>query len=120
MSLEEDAIIDEARLFLDELFGAGVPIHNLLRTGAFPEGWVDRYLAFVERVSARYGEEMPLPREVVAVIYNASVYCMKRYSDWQRFEGGTNEATEQLVTAIRWAGDAVVLRPFYRRGQPAA
>ena len=120
MSREEDAIIDEARSFLDELFGAGVPIHNLLRTGVFPEGWVERYLAFVERVSAHYGDELPLPREVVAVIYNASVYCMKRYSDWQRFEGGTNDATEQLVDKVRWAGDAVVLRRFYKRGQPTA
>jgi hypothetical protein len=120
MSREEAAIVDEARSFLDELFGAGVPIQNLLRTGAFPDGWTDRYLAFVERVSAHYGEELPLPREVLAVIYNASVYCTKRYFDWQRLTGGTNDATEGLVNQVRWAGDALVSRRFYVRGEPAA
>jgi hypothetical protein len=38
MSREEAAIVDEARSFLGELFGSGVPIHNLLNTGAFSEG----------------------------------------------------------------------------------
>lgn len=113
-------MIEDARSFLDELFGAGVPIQNLLRTGAFPDGWTDRYLAFVERVSAHYGEDLPLPREVMAVIYNASVYCTKRYFDWQRHSGGTNEATEAIVNQIRWAGDALVSRRFYVRGDPAA
>jgi hypothetical protein len=120
MSLEEAAIVDEARAFLNELFGAGVPIQNLLRTGALPDGWANRYLAFVEHVSAHYGDSMPFPREVTAVIYNASVYCTKRYFDWQLLTGGTNEVTETMVNRIRWAGDALVLRRFYTRGEPAA
>ena len=119
MSRGEAAILDEARLFLDDLFGAGIPIQNLLRTGTFPDGWVDRYLAFVERVSAEYGDSSPWPREVMAVIYNASVYCTKRYFDWQRLSGGRNDATEAIVNRIRWAGDALVSRRFYRRSEPA-
>jgi hypothetical protein len=82
MSPQEAAIVDEARAFLDELLGAGVPIQNLLRTGTCPDGWADRYLAFVERVAAHYGDSSPLTREVMAVIYSASVYCTKRYFDW--------------------------------------
>ena len=120
MSREEAAIVNEARSFLNELFGEGVPIHDLLRTGSFPHGWTDRYLAFVERVSAHYGEELPLPREVLAVVYNASVYCTKRYFDWQRSTGGTNEETEALVNQVRWAGDALVSRRLYSTGGPAA
>jgi hypothetical protein len=120
MSREEAAIVDEARSFLDELFGTGVPIQNLLRTGAFPDGWADRYLAFVERISAHYGEESPLPREVLAVIYNASVYCTKRYHDWQRLTGGVNDATEGVVNQVRWAGDRLVLGRFWRSGDANA
>ncbi len=120
MPREDAAIMDDARSFLDELFGAGVPIHNLLRTGTFPDGWVDRYLAFVDRVSAQYGDDLPLPREVMAVIYNASVYCTKRYSEWQRFTGGANEVTEALVNKVRWAGDALVSRRFFSREEPTA
>ncbi len=120
MSREETAIIDEAQRFLDELFSAGVPLQTLLNTGAFPVGWPDRYLQFVERVSTHYGEELPLPREVLAVIYNASVYCTKRYFDWQRLTGGTNDATESIVNRVRWAGDTLVLGRFWRNGGPAA
>jgi hypothetical protein len=120
MSREEAPIVDEARSFLDDLFGQGIPIQNLLRTGTFPDGWTDRYFAFVERVSAHYGEELPLPREVLAVVYNASVYCTKRYFDWQRLTGGTNDATEALASKVRWAGDALISRRFYKRGEPAA
>lgn len=120
MSSEEAAITRDARAFLDELFGEGVPIQNLLRTGAFPAGWADRYLAFVERVSAYYGKESPLPREVLAVIYNASVYCTKRYSDWQRHSGGENDATVAIVDQVRWAGDRLVLRRYWGGGGPAA
>lgn len=114
----EAAILDEARSFLDQLFGAGVPLQNLLRSGTFPDGWADRYLAFVGCVSAHYGQELPLPREVLAVIYNASVYCTKRYSDWQRHCGGANIATEAIVDRVRWAGDQLVLGPYWQDGGP--
>src|SRR3954469_6577235 len=120
MSREEAAIVEDARSFLDELFGAGIPIQNLLRTGAFPDGWTDRYLAFVERVSAHYSEESPLPREVLAVVYNASVYFTKRYFDWQRHTGGVNDATEAIVNEVRWAGDRLVLGRYWRGSGPAA
>lgn len=120
MSREEAAIVEEARSFLNELFGDGVPIQNLLRTGEFPNGWSDRYLAFAERVSAYYGEELPMPREVVAVIYNGSVYCTKRYHDWQRLTGGVNDATEGVVNQVRWAGDRLVLGRFWRSGDANA
>jgi hypothetical protein len=113
MSREEVAIIEEARLFLAELLGAGVPIQHLLRTGALPDGWTERYLAFVERVSSHYGEQLPLPREVLAVIYNTSVYCTKRYFDWHRLTGGVNNATEGVVNQIRWAGDRLVLGHYW-------
>ena len=120
MSHEEAAILDEARLFLNELFGAGVPIQNLLRTGAFPDGWTERYLTFIEQVTAHYGEEIPLPREVLAVIYSTSVYCTKRYFDWQRLTNGVNDATESLVNQMRWAGDRLMLGRFWLSGDANA
>lgn len=120
MSREDTAIIEEAHIFLDGLFGDGIPIQHLLRTGTFPAGWTERYLAFVERVAAHYGESSPLPREVLAVVYGASVYCTKRYHDWQRFTGGENAATEGVVNAVRWAGDRLVLGRYWRGGGPAA
>lgn len=113
MSHEETAIIDEAHAFLAELFGRGIPLRNLMRDGALPAEWAARYLAFVERVSAHYGESSPLPREVLAVIYYASVYCTKRYFDWQRHTNTANEKTEAIVNAIRWAGDRLVLGPYW-------
>jgi hypothetical protein len=110
MSHEDAAIVEEARSFLAELIGEGVPIQNLLNTGEFPAGWAERYLAFVERVSTHYGDSMQLPREVFAVIYAASVYCTKRYLEWQRLEGGVVNTTEAVVDEVRWAGDRLVLR----------
>jgi hypothetical protein len=107
-------------LFLDELFTQGVPLHKLLNEGVFPEGWPARYLAFVDRVARHYGEAEPLPREMMAVIYNASVYCTKRYHDWQRLTGGVNDATEAVVNEVRWAGDGLVLGRFWRRGDAGA
>src|SRR5262245_19739114 len=102
---EEAQILAEARLFLDQLITRGVPIQNLLQTGEFPLGWAERYIEFVQIVSSYYGETAPLPREVAAVIYNASVYCTKRYSEWQRITGGVNEDTLAKVNEVRWAGD---------------
>jgi hypothetical protein len=121
MSHEEAAIVEEARSFLNELFdGQGIPIQNLLRTGAFPDGWSDRYLDFIQRVAAHYGEASPLPRDVLAVIYNASVYCTKRYHDWQRLTGGKNNTTEGMVNEVRWAGDRLILGRYWRVAGPSA
>lgn len=120
MSRNDAAIIDEARLFLVELFAQGVPLQQLLNHGTFPDCWPSRYLAFVDRVAQCYGESEPLPREVLAVIYNASVYCTKRYHDWQSFANGVNRATEGVVNEIRWAGDRLVLSRFYRIGDANA
>src|SRR5215211_2669080 len=105
MSTQDAALTDEARSFLADLFGGGVPLQDLLRDGAFPDGWVARYVAFVGHVADRYGDVEPLPREVLAVIYNASVYCTKRYFDWQRHSDSANDHTEALVNQVRWAGD---------------
>src|SRR4051794_32689547 len=50
------AVIDEANAMLDELFTRGEPLRTLLNEGIFPDGWAERYLAFVYRVTERYGE----------------------------------------------------------------
>lgn len=92
----------------------------MLNHGTFPDGWPSRYLAFVDRVAQRYGESEALPREVLAVIYNASVYCTKRYHDWQRLTNGVNDATEGVVNQVRWAGDRLVLGRFWRTGDANA
>ena len=114
MSQEDAAIVIEARWFLGELVTRGVPLQELLNHGTFPDGWPSRYLAFVDRVARRYGESEPLPREVIAVIYNASVYCTKRYTDWQSLTGGANAATRGVVDEVRWAGDKLVLGHYWR------
>jgi hypothetical protein len=117
MADEESDILVEARRFIEELFTGGIPLKPLMREGKFPEGWVDRYLGFVRRVADYYGEETPVPREVMAVIYTASAYCTKRYADWQRFSGGANEQTERSVNEVRWAGDRFVLRRYWKAEQ---
>ena len=114
MSTDNAPLIREARAFLDELFTQGIPLQSLLNTGAFAGDWPARYLAFVERVAQHYGESAPMPREVVAAIYSASVYCTKRYQDWQHFTGGSNDATEAVVNNVRWAGDRLILSPYWR------
>jgi hypothetical protein len=119
MSPEESTIIEEARRFLDELVTQGLPLRTLLNHGTFPDGWPSRYLAFVERVAKHYGETEPLPRDVLAVIYYASVYCTKRYQDWQRWASATNDATADAVIRVRWAGDQLVLERYWRDGEPA-
>jgi hypothetical protein len=112
------SLVEEARSFLDELFTTGIPLQPLLRSGIFPDGWPARYLAFLERVSEETGDVEPLPREVIAVIYDASVYCTKRFHDWQS-AGGTNQVTEHMVDQIRWAGDAIVLGRYWRKTNQA-
>jgi len=114
MSCDADDPIADARCFLDELFSKGIPLHQLLNQGTFPDGWAARYLAFVDRAKASYGDGEPMPREVSAVIYSASVYCTKRYFDWQRSTGGVNDSTEATANEVRWAGDRLVLGRFWR------
>lgn len=111
--MSSEAIISEARLFLDELVTRGNLLQKLLNHGTLPDGWSSRYLAFVERVAQHYGDTEPLPREILAIIYTASCYCTKRYHDWQRLSGETNAVTHSMVSEIRWAGDALLLRRYW-------
>ena len=115
MSVKEGTLIAEAREFLDEICGSGVPLQPLMRTGRFPDGWPTRYLGFVERVSTSYGQSLPLPREIMAVLYAVSVYCTKRYLDWQRITGESDDALEQVVNQVRWAADQFVLSRYWKR-----
>ena len=113
MTDAHDSILHIARAFLSEIFNDGMPLRDLINKGSFPEGWPDRYLEFIEQVSQAYGASEPLPREVIAVIYTASAYCIKRYHDWQRLTGGENELTKARVDEIRWAGDSLILSRYY-------
>jgi len=106
LSPEELTLIEETRTFLDDLVIRGIPLQTLLNTGTFPDGWPERYLNFLDRVAHQYPGRSSLPHAVMAVLYNASVYCTKRYLDWQRDSGSTNDATEQVVNRIRWSTDA--------------
>src|SRR6476469_9122219 len=90
MSRDEAAMVEEARTFLDELFGAGVPIQNLLRTGALPQGCTGRYPAFVERVSAHYGEELPHLRQAPPGPLNGTLVAGVRGRVWLLHEGARN------------------------------
>lgn len=98
-----------ANELLDSTFADGSPLHSLLRTGAFPAGWPERYLLFLDQVKAEFSGEANWPREIVAVVYNTSIYCTKRYHDWQRHTSGVNEETERLLERLRWSGDDFVL-----------
>ncbi|HEY1686385.1 MAG TPA: hypothetical protein VGG19_16590 [Tepidisphaeraceae bacterium] len=119
MPHQDDLLLDEARSLLDDLCVRGIPITNLLQTGAFPEGWPPKYLEFVERVAGDYPPPTPLPHEIMALIYAASVYCTKRYSDWQHLTSGINNDTEGVVNKVRWAGDRLILSPYYHHSQSA-
>ncbi|MEM9420425.1 MAG: hypothetical protein AAGA25_15455 [Planctomycetota bacterium] len=108
-------LIDEANVFLDEFFGEGIPIQHVLREGCLPEGWADRYLRFVDKVEQVIGPDDPLPREVVAVMYNASVYGTKRFFDWQRLGANPLGDTTSEISEVRRAGDRVLLGPYFNR-----
>ncbi len=82
----EAAIVGEALAFIDELLDEVIPLRDLVRGGgAYRTAGRTATLRSSRRVFALYGEERLLPREVMAVIYNASVYCTKRYHDWLAF-----------------------------------
>ncbi|MEM1446897.1 MAG: hypothetical protein AAGF84_12635 [Planctomycetota bacterium] len=114
---DQAELVEEAKQFLDELFGEGIPIQQILRTGSVPDDWLDRYLNFMERVESAWDVESPLPREIVAVIYNASVYGTKRYFDGQRINpDSTTKDTSDEINRMRWAGDRLLLLPFGSAG----
>lgn len=113
----EPVIVVEARALMDEFIRTAEPHRSLLRNGAFPEGWVERYLAFVARATEHFGERSPLPREVMEVVYNASVYCTKRYADWRERTGDENLETWAKLNELRWAGDALILGRYWKSQQ---
>lgn len=114
-SEEESQLIQEA----GSLFSAeGSPLQRLLNTGTLSPGWTERYLAFVERVRNAFGPSDPLPREVVAAIYTASVYCTKRYEDWHRLTGKANGETRSQIDQIRWAGDGLIMQGLTGQTEP--
>jgi len=85
----------------------------LLNTGALPEGWASKYLELLASAKAEYAEKDLWPRELVGAAYTVSVYCPKRYRDWQRLsDGKENLETEQVMRDIRWAADDLLISPF--------
>ena len=88
-------------------------LHSLLNTGALPEGWADRYLELLAVAKTEYAGKAMWPRELAAAAYTVSVYCPKRYRDWQSFNGGgANLETERVMEEIRWAADEFLVSPF--------
>ncbi|MDP6044243.1 MAG: hypothetical protein QGG25_01440 [Phycisphaerae bacterium] len=83
----------------------------LLNTGALPEGWAARYLELLAIAKTQYADKDLWPRQFAEAAYCVSVYCPKRYSDWQRLTGGgINLETEQTIREIRWAADDLLFR----------
>ena len=84
---------------------------HLLAAGRFPPGWVRKYLELVREAEAQYGSRGEWPRELVAAVYNGSVYCQKRYRDWLQLHPGAERdpETEAALQEIRWAGDSLIL-----------
>ncbi|MEM1109268.1 MAG: hypothetical protein AAGH99_11335 [Planctomycetota bacterium] len=114
LNAEHLDLVELARAFLRELHETGEPLRPILNTGYVSESWVQRYVAFTDRVAAEFGESDPLPGEILAVIYCASVYCTKRYYDWQMLSGRKGVASDPSdIKKIRRAGDRILLRPFY-------
>jgi len=99
---EEQSITKQlSRHCLEDLFYLQV----LLNTGALPEGWATKYLELLAIAKAQYAERTTWPREFVAAAYCVSVYCPKRYKDWQDLTGGSNLETEQVMRKVRWVAD---------------
>lgn len=115
MSREEADVIELATRLLDDAFVRRVPWEALLTTGSLPDGWADRYRTFLEQAQAVFAGRPQFPREVVGAVYSTSVYCMKRYHDWQLLTGGRNESTHQMLQRLRWQGDKLLIGWCYGR-----
>jgi hypothetical protein len=98
-----------AKLLFEHCVRHGGPTLTLLRTGAFPPGWVETYLQLAEQAESEYTAVAEWPRELITAAYVASVYCEKRYRDWRAAGGDENLETEASLRRIRWAGDSMVM-----------
>jgi len=83
------------------VLGDGSPCGALLSDGTFPHGWVDRYLALLESVSATYTGEDMIPRRLAWAIHFASWYLPLRYDVWCKSSGGANDETVSELARIR-------------------
>jgi len=102
-----------AKALVEHCFDDMCYLHSLLNTGALPDGWANRYLELLAIAKAKYAEKDMWPRELAAAAYTVSVYCPKRYRDWQHLNGGgENLNTERVLQEIRWAADALLWCPF--------
>ncbi len=113
MSIDRDELLLEADQLLRSIYQQNLVFSQLLNKGKLPERWAERYLKWVGQVQECFAPDEPLPRSVYALIYNVSVYCTKRYQDWQHSKGKRDEETERLLIEMRHAGDRVVIKPFF-------
>ena len=114
MSTLEDQLLADAQKFREALTQKGEPITNLTFDGLFPDDWPQRYLDFLDRVEAEYGQDKPIPREIMAVVYFASVYCTKRFLDWRLLFNKKNSKTESTVHQIRLRADRFMFGHYWR------
>lgn len=86
---------------MDHCLVAKCPYEALLNTGAFPDGWVSRFLGMLEWAMEVYRNKLAWPRDVAAAVYAASQYCPTHYRDWQSATGSSNGDTEIELSEIR-------------------
>ena len=83
------------------MLGDGSPCGVLLSDGAFPHGWVDRYLALLDSVSGSYAGADMIPRRLAWAIHFASWYLPLRYDVWCKSSGRTNDETVVQLARLR-------------------
>ncbi len=81
--------------------GDHCPCESLLNTGAFPDGWVDRYLDLLSSLAKKYADRDMLPRQTVWDVHFASWYLPIRYNVWCSSTGNTNDETVGQLGRLR-------------------
>ena len=92
----------------------------LLRNGRFPDGWVERYLAFLEEVTRFWKDQPSWPKELVTAIHVASWYLELRYKVWCHVEKSSNRTTEDQLATIRGPSEFFLMAGLPNRHFPGS
>jgi hypothetical protein len=103
-------------LLYDHVFGADTPCGWLVERGAFPDGWVDRYLDIVRALTEHYTGQAMLPRRVVWAVHFASWYLPLRYDDWGEAFGKSNQHTIGELARLRTPSEVFICGSKYDAG----
>ena len=102
---------------LEHCLGKQEPSSSLLKTGAFPNGWVELYLGLLDQAEKKWGTETAAPRKAVAAIHFASMYLSIRYQAWKGFNRRNNPITDAALCQVRTSSELWLLGCIRDRSQ---